>query len=331
MSRTAQNFDRSTDADRPALDDPEATARERTAFIERAVADAGADGVVVTLTGDVDSTVVAGLAVEALGPESVRGLVPTTDAESDGGDGHTLARRVATELGVATRPLDVAPYVDALTRTVVDHADLLGPPESRPSSRFGDRAQSPDAEVRAAAFRSAVAVSLGKLAASVEATASSRLVLGPGTRTSLVGAAPVRAREPGVDLLPLGDLYRTEVRQLARHLDVPTDCADVPPADPRWFERTATADGPLTAETADAILWKLLDDGAGIEQTADALDVAPALVGRVAVRYARRARRRTTDERRPTDDRWPTDPRPAGGATRTTESRSPRPRDWGGD
>ncbi|NHN58598.1 MULTISPECIES: hypothetical protein [Halorussus] len=315
MSRTAQHLDWSADVDQPALDDPQATARERRAFIERAVADAGADGVVVALTGDVDSAVVAALAAEALGRESVRGLLPTTAGDADRADPKADAfgddapgRRAATELGISARQLDVAPYVEALARTFSDDATALvgdrpGTGAASPA-KDGDAA---DADDRAPAVRRAVALCLGELAAAVEASAASRLVLGPGTRTSLVGAAPVRASDPGADLLPLGDLYLSEVRELGRHLGVPTPRADGPDADRRWFGPTATPDAALTVETVDAVLWKLLDDGAGIEQTAEALDIAPALVGRIAVRYARRVRRseasasRATGEPRETD------------------------------
>lgn len=311
MSRTAQYLDWSTDVDQPALDDPQATARERTAFIERAVDDARADGVVVALTGDIGSAVVAALAAEALGPESVRGLLPTTegnagyrDSEADRNSDDAPGRRAAADLGIATRRLDVGPHVEALARTL--SADANAPDQRRPRAgpasatedEGGDVAESGD---YAAGVRSAVAVCLSELAAAVEASATSRLVLGPGTRTSLVGAVPVRANEPGADLLPLGDLYLTEVRELGRHLGVPSPGTDAPGADPWGFGRTATGDVALTVETVDAVLWKLLDDGAGIEQTAEALDVPPPLVGRIAVRYARRVRRREADAPRPTE------------------------------
>src|SRR6185295_8952834 len=80
-------------------------------FIRDAVETSGTQGVVVGLSGGVDSSLAAALAARALGPERVHGfLLPyrTSSPESV-----SDARAVAKHLGVPHREIDISPMVDA--------------------------------------------------------------------------------------------------------------------------------------------------------------------------------------------------------------------------
>jgi NAD+ synthase len=57
-----------------------------------------------------------------------------------------------------------------------------------------------------------------------------------------------------VDLLPIGNLYKTEVRQLAKYLDIPQEIIDRPPTAGLWDGQTDEAEIGLTYEKLDQIL-----------------------------------------------------------------------------
>ena len=58
----------------------------------------------------------------------------------------------------------------------------------------------------------------------------------------------------GVDILPLGDLYKTEVRALAKHIGVPQEIIDTPPTAGLWEGQSDEEELGITYEMADKIL-----------------------------------------------------------------------------
>ncbi|MFB6157314.1 MAG: NAD(+) synthase, partial [Haloferacaceae archaeon] len=95
------------------LDDDELNAvRDRiVGFVREMVDAAGADGALVGLSGGIDSTTTAYLAVEALGAENVRGLVMPSEVNDEGN--MSDAERVAEDLGVDYDVVDIAPVVES--------------------------------------------------------------------------------------------------------------------------------------------------------------------------------------------------------------------------
>ncbi|MFB9807464.1 7-cyano-7-deazaguanine synthase [Haladaptatus pallidirubidus] len=293
MSRTVQSCEYPTNFAQPALIDPQTTVRERLTFIKQVIADTDVDGVVVTLSGDVDSTVAATLAVKALNPESVYGLVLSTGSNLDGNLSAT--HHVAADLDITHRTLDITPFVEALTQTIFTEVRRFASSETLSNlCPQRERVQTSDNCENSTVFRGTVARRVGKLAAFVEAKATSRLALGAENRTTMLRDSTIFARGRSVDLLPFGDLYRTEVRDIAQYLDVPTKRNESTTSNIPWFTQVGESDCRITTETIDMILWKLVDNGAGIEQTAETLGVEPTFVGHVAVRYARRVQHHET-------------------------------------
>ena len=79
-------------------DELDATRDHIVEFVRSVVDDAGADGAVLGLSGGIDSTTVAHLAVEALGRENVHGVVMPSEVNTD--QNMSDAERVAQELGI---------------------------------------------------------------------------------------------------------------------------------------------------------------------------------------------------------------------------------------
>ena len=275
----------------PTLSAPSDVVGRITAFVDRVVADAGADGVVVCLSGGIDSTVAATLAVEALGSDAVTGLLLPADATDDGDERD--ARAVANSLEIDHCTLPVQPHLDGLLSSIVGEQLELSidvspqitstatPAQTFPSARSAHRRAIGNAAAR-----------LRMTTAYFVANVTDRLVLGTGNRTERLLGYSTKYGDGGVDLLPIGDRYKTEVRQLARSLDVPDRIVEKPPTAGLWADQTDEAELGAPYELIEAILRALVDDGASVAATARRLDVDRDLVAQFDRRYRDSAHKR---------------------------------------
>ena len=210
-----------------------------TSFIRDAVETSGTQGVVVGLSGGVDSSLSAALAARALGPERVHGfLLPyrTSSPESE-----RDARAVAGHLGIPHRAIDVSPMVDAYFEMEPDApADRRGNKMARERMTIlFDQAKKLDA-----------------------------LVLGTSNKTEILLGYSTVFGDNASSLNPLGDLYKHQVWQLSRHLGLPAAVIDKAPSADLWPGQTDEGELGFSYETADEVLYLLFDLGLRPEEVA---------------------------------------------------------------
>ncbi len=195
-------------------------------FIAHAVGASGRSGVVLGLSGGVDSALVAKLCADALGPERVLALgLP----EGKGGPDLQDARSYAKRLGIAFRVVDIAPFVAAFER------DL--------APRKADRVARGNLRARA---RMVVCYYV--------ANTEDRVVMGTGNKSEVLTGYFTRWGDGGVDFLPIGDLYKTQVREMARHLGVPNKIVDKTPTAGLWPGQTDEGELGISYDHLDRIL-----------------------------------------------------------------------------
>ncbi len=241
--------------DRPAWAiDPAHAARVGADFIQATVAQVGAAGVVLGLSGGIDSAVAAGLAVQGLGAARVLGV--TMPYLSSASSSLTDARLVADHLGIATEHADITATVDAF---------------------LADR---PDAD----ALRRGNVMARARMITLFDISRrDGRLVLGTGNRTEWLLGYTTLHGDAACGLNPLGQLYKTEIRLLADHLGLPREVLAKRPSADLWEGQADEDELGFTYAEADRLLHHLVDEHLAPRQLAS-LGFAPALVEKVMTR-----------------------------------------------
>ena len=262
------------------LADPAALEAARARIVDEirtAVDDASAEGVVVAMSGGLDSTVTAMLAVEALGSDRVLGLgLPCHKTDrAHGGD----ARTMADGLGIEFHEIQLRPLLEAFDAAVTPD---LEPPDAdgrRPNERTREQGNA------VARLRMACAY--------YAANRQSRLVLGTANRSELLVGYVTKFGDGAADAYPIGDLYKTEVRALAEWIGIPRRIlAKEPTAGFRAGQRDADDLG-ADYETIDPLLRRIVDDGASITEAADELGIDRTTARTFAWLVAETAHKRT--------------------------------------
>jgi NAD+ synthase len=195
------------------------------AFIARHVEAAGAKGVVLGASGGLDSAVVAALCVRALGKSKVHCIAMPAPGSDPKDEAH--ARLSCKSLGLKLEVLPLGPML-------VGVGEILGPVEARTLGNAKSRSR--------------------MLLLYAEAQERGFLVCGTGNKSELLTGYFTKHGDGGVDLQPIGDLYKTQVRALAQHLGVPAPIRNKPPSAGLHPGQTDEGDMGLSYAELDAIL-----------------------------------------------------------------------------
>jgi NAD+ synthase len=246
------------------------TAKEILDFIRETVKEAKAKGVIVGLSGGVDSSVTATLSVRALGSNKVLGLLmpleftPSQDTDD--------AKELAEWLGIRTEYIDIQSICEAFFAK-------LNSKENDPVQRI------PMANVRAR---------VRMIILYYYANLKDYLVVGTGDRSEGLIGYFTKYGDGGVDFEPIAHLYKTQVRELAKHLGVPEKIANKPSSPQLYPGHKATDEIPLTYEKLDPILMALFDDNLSSIQASQKTDTPIEIVNQVLSRYNQSKHKRKT-------------------------------------
>ncbi len=196
-------------------------------FIRAHVEQAQALGALVAMSGGVDSSVVVALGRRALGADRVAGLLLPDGIQSRELTEETLA--FAAQLGVSTRTIAID-GVEKAVRTAM--------PELQDRVAIGN-----------------VKARIRMLLLYAQAWGERRIVLGTGNKSELLLGYFTKYGDGAADLLPLGDLYKTEVWELAEVLDIPPAIRKRPPTAGFWEGQTDEAELGLPYRDLDRILF----------------------------------------------------------------------------
>ena len=156
------------------------------AFIKSKVRESGAEGAVIGLSGGIDSTLTAYLTVEALGPDNVLGIMlPESGVTSK----HDVddAQEVARVLGIEHKVIEISPVLQAFSSAIPG---------------FDSDAKTANGNLKA---RTRMCILY------YHANLMHRMVVGTGNKTELLLGYFTKYGDGGVDIEPIGVLYKTQV------------------------------------------------------------------------------------------------------------------------
>jgi NAD+ synthase len=201
-----------------------------TGFIHTEITRSGFSRAVLGLSGGLDSALSCFLAAEALGPENV--LAVRMPYKTSSADSLEHAQEVIDQLGVQSLTVSITEMVDPL---------FVRFPEA-------DQMRRGNAMARA---RMIVLYD--------QSEAFKGLVVGTGNKTEILLGYTTVYGDSANALNPIGDLYKTQVRQLSRALGVPPAIVDKPPSADLWKGQTDEDELGFTYAEVDRLLYLLVD------------------------------------------------------------------------
>lgn len=209
-------------------------------FIRDAVTKIGFSKAVIGLSGGIDSALSAVLAVKALGAENVLCVRMPYKTSSPGSlsDAQTLI----DQLGTPSLTVEITAMVDPLI------------------------AQFPDMS----ALRRGNIMARTRMIVLYDQSAAWRgLVIGTSNKTEAMLGYTTLFGDSAAALQPIEDLYKTQIRQLSRALNVPAEILDKPPSADLWTGQTDEGELGFTYAEVDKVLYLLIEGRYTVDEVAD--------------------------------------------------------------
>jgi NAD+ synthase len=210
----------------------EKTEKLLTEFIHSQLSRSGFQRALLGVSGGLDSAVSLYLCARALGPENVLAVRMPYKTSPE----HTLvdAQTMIDALGVQSLTVEITPMVDPLIAMFPDMNRL----------RAGN-----------------IMARMRMIVLFDQSVAFNGLVIGASNKTELLLGYTTIHGDSAVALQPLGDLFKTQVRQLAQHLGVPPAVINKAPSADLWEGQTDENELGFTYDAVDRLLHLLIEQG----------------------------------------------------------------------
>jgi len=192
-------------------------------WIAQKVKEAGAKGIVIGLSGGVDSSVVAVLSKKAVGNNVLGVIMPCHSNPSD----MEHAKALAKKFGIKTQIVDLAPLYDMILKTFPSGNNIA---------------------------KANIKPRLRMLTLYYFANTNGYLVAGTGNKSEEMVGYFTKYGDGGVDILPIGDVLKKDVIALAQELGIPQEIINKPPSAGLWDGQTDEKEMGITYEQLDSIL-----------------------------------------------------------------------------
>jgi NAD+ synthase len=212
-----------------------------TKFIHSEITRAGFSRAVVGVSGGVDSSLSCTLAAKALGPDNV--LAVRMPYETSSPDSLEHAQMLIDQLGVQSTTIPITPMVKP-------YLEMIPEKESIRRGNIMARQRMIVVYDQSMAFKG--------------------LVVGTGNKTEILLGYTTLYGDSACAINPIGDLYKTQARQLARDIGVPEVIIAKPPSADLWVGQTDEGELGFTYEEVDKLLYELVDQQKSPEECVEA-------------------------------------------------------------
>ncbi|MBK8781347.1 MAG: NAD+ synthase [Anaerolineales bacterium] len=228
-----------------------------TGFIKSEVTRIGMNRAVVGLSGGLDSALSCALAVDALGAENVLAVRMPYKASSKDSLDH--AKVLIDQLGIPNKTIEITDMVEPLFNLDPEISNM--------------RKGNVMARERMIVLFDQSEVFKG-------------LVIGTSNKTEILLGYSTIYGDSASAMNPIGDLYKTQVRQLSRAMNIPAPIIDKPPSADLWEDQTDEKELGFTYEDVDKLLYLLVDQRYSPQEAVEA-GFAEAFVKTVTARIRR--------------------------------------------
>ncbi|MGL4402891.1 MAG: NAD+ synthase [Fusobacteriaceae bacterium] len=206
-------------------------------FVKEEVEKAGFKKVVLGLSGGIDSAIVAYIASKALGSENVLGIMMPYKLSSKESLEH--AKLVIQDLGIKSKTIEITPMVDAYFTLEPEINNL----------RMGNK------------------MARERMSILFDYSAKEgALVLGTSNKTEILLGYSTQFGDSASAINPIGDLYKTHVWALSKHMGVPRELIDKKPSADLWEGQTDEGELGFSYLLADEILYRMVDERKSIDE-----------------------------------------------------------------
>lgn len=231
-------------------------------WLKQRLAESGAKRFVLGISGGIDSAVVAGLCARAAGPERVLGVMMPSSSNPDD---LVEAEKVVEAFGIRHTTIELTSVTDTFYGSVPGAETLFT------DILHEDAGTNLDARFQLATAN--VRPRLRMMTLYYVANLAQGIVVGTGNKSEAMIGYFTKYGDGGVDIMPLIDLYKYEVRAVASVIGVPESVITRPPSAGLWEGQTDEKEIGLTYDQLDATLAMI---EAGDTSAAD-----PAMLKRV--------------------------------------------------
>jgi NAD+ synthase len=237
---------------------PEKSVDVISEFIKEKIRESKTDGIVLGLSGGLDSSTAAYISARALDKDKILGLImpSTTTSVNDVEDALTIAEN----LQIKKEIINIDDMLEQFRELTIpeSHQNYLKLAKANLNAR------------------------IRMLVLYYHANSMNRLVLGTGNKSELLVGYFTKHGDGGVDLLPMGDLYKTDVNQIASYLKVPQEIIKKPPTAGLWYGQTDEKELGITYNLLDKILYLIADKHLKYHQVVEKLEIPMEEVLRIA-------------------------------------------------
>nr|MBN2277886.1 NAD+ synthase [candidate division Zixibacteria bacterium] len=201
-------------------------------FLKDKLVNSGLKGYILGLSGGIDSSLAASIAARAIGANQIHGLMMPYKHSS--GDSLADAERLVKQLGISSETIEISPMIDDYYKNVsiVNKVRLGNKMARERMSILFDRAYEMGC-----------------------------LVLGTSNRTEICLGYGTWYGDMACSVNPLGMLYKTQVRQMARYYDIPGSIITKTPSADLWPGQTDEGELGLEYEKVDRLLFMIIEQG----------------------------------------------------------------------
>lgn len=210
-------------------------------FLKQKLEESDAEGYVLGVSGGLDSATSLKLAVNSVGKENVSAWIMPGKPSRKGNMAD--ARDLCKDIGVEFHEVDIEPIVDQFNQAIDFELEKESVGNIRARSRM--------------------------IIEYIDSNHSNKLVIGTGNRSEYLLGYFTKYGDGATDVNPLNDIYKTQVRELAKTIGVPDKFIEKEPSAGLWEGQTDREELSESYENADRVLRSLIDDKNSVEKVSE--------------------------------------------------------------